>query len=165
MKILFVCLGNICRSPLAEAVFKNAIAREEIEELITVDSAGTSDYHIGSGPDARSYENAKLNDINIEHCARQIESEDLKTFDYVIAMDKENFKNIIRLASSDQQKEKIYLMRGFEIDGTYSTRYVENVPDPYFGGEEGFQLVFDILKNSCDNLLSYLKIRHPELNK
>lgn len=165
MKILFVCLGNICRSPLAEAVFKNLIAREELDELIAVDSAGTSDYHIGSGPDPRSYENAKLNDIDIEHCARQIGSEDLNSFDYVIAMDKENFKNVTRLALSEEQKEKIYLMRGFEIDGTYSTRFIENVPDPYYGGEEGFQHVFDILKNSCDNLLRHLKIRHPELNK
>src|SRR5690606_8550496 len=103
---LFVCLGNICRSPLAEAIFKSKTSQQNLADRIEADSAGTSNYHIGAGPDKRSFENAKKNSVNIEHCARQINREDLEVFDYVIAMDRENYDNIRKLAILEHQKNK-----------------------------------------------------------
>lgn len=164
IKILFVCLGNICRSPLAEAIFKHKISQRKLVE-IEVDSAGTSNYHIGAGPDPRSLENAKKNQIDIDHCARQIVQNDLETFDYIIAMDQENYDNIRELATLAHQKEKLFFMRGFESNGTYNNHGVKNVPDPYYGGDEGFQNVFNILDEACDNLLQFLFTRHPQLTK
>ncbi len=163
IKILFVCLGNICRSPLAMAILKNKILQRNLLEMIEVDSAGTSNYHIGSGPDPRSFENAKTNEIDIEHSARQIGREDLETFDYIIAMDRENYDNIHQLVTLEHQKKKLFFMRGFESDGTYNDRDVKNVPDPYYGGDEGFQNVFNILDEACDNFLQFLYHHHPKL--
>lgn len=165
IKILFVCLGNICRSPLAEAIFKSKISQRNLDGVVAVDSAGTSNYHIGSGPDSRSLENAKLNNINIDHCARQISEEDLETFDYIIAMDNENYDNISQLATLGHQKKKLFFMRGFESDGTYNPQQAKNVPDPYYGGTEGFQNVFDILEIACNNFMRYLSLKHPNLIK
>lgn len=152
IKVLFVCLGNICRSPLAEAIFKHKIRNEGLELQIEADSCGTSNYHIGSQPDPRTITSAVQNGIAIDHCGRQLSIHDLKNFDFILAMDKSNYNNILKLADSREFAHKVKLMREFdpqESDG--------EVPDPYFGGESGFIEVFSILDRSLENFIAHLK--------
>jgi protein-tyrosine phosphatase len=150
VKVLFVCLGNICRSPLAEAIFKHKIRERGLDKLVEADSCGTSNYHIGDQPDPRTIANAKKNGVAIDHCGRQLCEEDFKKFDYILAMDQSNYNNILRLPSSSEFSSKVRMMREFDP--------VEKgeVPDPYHGGEKGFQEVFDILNRTMDNFIDHL---------
>lgn len=154
-KVLFVCLGNICRSPVAEAVFKKKVAERGLQDKIYADSAGTSNYHIGSGPDPRSRENALLNNVHIDHKARQLVPEDMDYFDYIITMDESNYRNTLSLSTDEQQRDKVFMMRSFTEKGP-DPSVIKDVPDPYYGGDEGFQHVFDILDDSCEHLLNYI---------
>jgi len=147
-KILFVCLGNICRSPLAEAIFKHQIALLGKQNLFIVDSCGTSNYHIGSPPDSRTIANAKKNGVKINHEARQFCKEDFNNFDLIFAMDNSNLRNIKSLADKPEHLKKVSLLRIYN-DGESNTE----VPDPYYGNESHFQEVFDILDFSIKNLL------------
>lgn len=180
IKVLFVCLGNICRSPMAEAVFNKKVEEKGLGHLFEADSAGTSDYHIGKQPDDRTLRNAEKNAVKISHSARQIATPDLRYYDYILAMDAENMEKINALAEADAQIEgKIFLMRDFEpganpgftaneeqpytnIDSlSDSSRDPltadRDVPDPYFGEEDGFQKVFDILDRTVDNFIAYVQ--------
>ncbi len=148
IKVLFVCLGNICRSPLAEAIFKDKIRRKNLEQHFEVDSCGTADYHIGSIPDSRTLANAKKNGVHIDHYCRQLTSDDLEEFDYIFAMDRSNHRNILRLSNNEKHVEKVFLMREFDQQGKG-----EEVPDPYYGSERHFQEVFEILDRSTENFL------------
>lgn len=153
MKVLFVCLGNICRSPLAEGIMKHKLKLLGMDGKLIVDSCGTSNYHIGDLPDSRTRHNAEKNGIILNHKGRQLSSRDLDDFDFILAMDRSNHSNIISLARNDEAKEKVKLMREFDPhDG-------DEVPDPYYGGEDGFQLVFDILNRSVDGFISHLQIK------
>jgi protein-tyrosine phosphatase len=150
VKVLFVCLGNICRSPLAEAIFKHKVKSKGLDNIIEADSCGTSNYHIGGSPDPRTIANAVLNNIAIDHCGRQLHQQDLETFDFILAMDASNHRNILALPGSKGYRNKVKMMRDFDPMGS------GDVPDPYYGGEKGFQDVFDILNRSLDKFLDHI---------
>jgi protein-tyrosine phosphatase len=152
IKVLFVCLGNICRSPLAEAIFKDKLKKKGLERFFEVDSCGTSNYHIGDQPDSRTIANARKNGIAIDHCGRQFTANDFGDFDYILAMDKSNQHNILRLLKDNAHTQKVMLMRDFDTLGKG-----EEVPDPYYGGEKHFQEVFEILNRSTENFLGHLQ--------
>ena len=150
ISVLFVCLGNICRSPAAEAIFMNLLEKKGLTQSFLVDSAGTGSWHIGKKADYRMRKAAERRDINILSRARQITVEDFEKFNYIIAMDDSNFRNIKdfknRTSSTDSAKiKKIQNFRSIFND--------QEVPDPYFGGDEGFDNVLDILEDSVSGFL------------
>lgn len=155
IKVLFVCLGNICRSPLAEAIFNHKLKHQNWSQLFKVDSCGTGDYHIGDQPDKRTVQVSRNNGVEIKHACRQLIPDDLVYFDYIIAMDKSNYFNILRLSNSEVLNTKVKMMRDFDIEHPGA-----EVPDPYYGGEKEFQEVFDILDRSLDEFLTHLKKHH-----
>jgi protein-tyrosine phosphatase len=142
MKILMVCLGNICRSPLAEGILKSKLPKD----IFTVDSAGTSNYHINELPDRRSIEVAKKHTIDItKQRGRQFTSEDFDTFDLIYAMDTSNYKNIIKLARNPEDISKVR----FILDEILNYN-LKDVTDPYYGGENGFDAVYEMLDTACE---------------
>jgi protein-tyrosine phosphatase len=151
-KILFVCLGNICRSPLAEAIFKYKIKEHKLEQYFIADSCGTSNYHIGGSPDSRTIANAKKNGVLMDHHGRQLCTKDLEDYDYVLAMDKTNYQNILKLSNAGKYSGKVDLMRNYD-----SVSHGSEVPDPYYGGESHFQEVFEILDRSMENFIDHLE--------
>ena len=152
VRVLFVCLGNICRSPLGAAILKKKIHDEGMQAWVEVDSCGTSDYHIGAGADPRTIASADKHGVPIDHCARQLTREDLEVFDFVLAMDKSNYHNILKLAPGKDVRHKIRLMREFD-PGSRGTE----VPDPYHGGEREFQEVYEILDRCTTGFVQHLK--------
>ncbi|VXD16592.1 low molecular weight protein-tyrosine-phosphatase [Marinoscillum sp. 108] len=153
LNILFVCLGNICRSPLAEAIFNQKVKERGLNQSIKADSAGTASYHIGEDPDSRSIQVAVKHGVPIVHKGRQYHFKDAATFDYILAMDASNHRDIIH-ATSDRP-EGLFLMRDFDPEGQGG-----DVPDPYYGGEDGFEKVFQILDRSIDAFLDFLVEKH-----
>jgi protein-tyrosine phosphatase len=151
MKILMVCLGNICRSPLAEGIMREKLRKYKLDG--TVDSAGTASYHIGESPDMRSIEVAKKYSIDISYQrARPFTTDDFDAFDLIFAMDLENYRNIMRLARSDKDRKKVELI----LDRIQPGKGLE-VPDPYYGGNDGFENVFKLLDTSCEKIANDLK--------
>lgn len=151
MKVLFVCLGNICRSPLAEGILRHKLKLSGLESNVRVDSCGTSNFHIGDLPDSRTRRNAEKNGVILDHRGRQLSADDLDYFDFILAMDRSNHNNILQLTDDQTQRNKVKLMREFD------TEEGEEVPDPYYGGEDGFQEVFDILDRSMDGFIAHLQ--------
>ena len=149
-KLLFVCLGNICRSPAAENIMNNAIARENLQNQIVCDSAGTSSYHIGSPPDSRMAATARERGMTFTGSARQFKKSDFENFDLIMAMDRENYRNILFLDSGGKYGHKVKMMCEFCRDHDE-----KEVPDPYYGGPEGFNKVIDLLADACGGLLEY----------
>ena len=156
ISICFVCLGNICRSPTAEAVMVKKIHEQNLQDIIHIDSAGTAAYHVGEMADTRSQEHAKQRGYSIQSRARQFTQEDLDKFDYVIAMDRSNQNNILHLCRSEAQRNKIYLFRDFEGEGK-NLHHKNDVPDPYYGGSLGFETVLDICEICSDGLIDFIK--------
>lgn len=150
-KVLFVCLGNICRSPLAEGIFRDKVKEAGLTDKFEIDSCGTSAYHIGDQPDPRTRANAIENGVTLNHQARQFVQEDFHDFDYILPMDSSNLGNVNRLEPANT-KAKVILMRDFDPQGKG-----EDVPDPYYGGARGFQNVFDILDRSTASLLEAIR--------
>ncbi|MAC94507.1 MAG: protein-tyrosine-phosphatase [Flavobacteriales bacterium] len=151
MKILMVCLGNICRSPMAQGILENKAAEKGID--ITVDSAGTSDYHIDQEPDHRAIAKAKEYGIDISHYrGRQIDVADFKTFDRILVMDASNYENTLLVAESDDDKSKVEMILNLSNPNSNMS-----VPDPYFGGEEGFENVYRLLDSACDVLIEQIE--------
>lgn len=155
ISILFVCLGNICRSPLAESVFRHLVRERGIEDRFVIDSAGTSGYHAGDPPDARSVQTARSRGIEVTGTSRQITPADLQHYDYVIAMDGENLRNIEELPGAGDDV-RIHLLREWDPEAPGA-----DVPDPYYGGPRGFEQVQDIVERSCEALLESLLADHP----
>jgi protein-tyrosine phosphatase len=151
-KLCFVCLGNICRSPTAEGLFIHKVREQGLENYFYIDSAGTAAYHVGEGANSKSQATANQHGIHLPSKARKFEYVDLEEFDLILAMDKENFSNIHDLDRRDRFTHKIKLMRDFD-----PTPESGSVPDPYYGGLQGFENVFQILNRSCDELLKELK--------
>lgn len=148
-RLLFVCLGNICRSPAAENIMNHQIAQRGLSDAITCDSAGTSSYHIGSSPDRRMAQAAQQQlGIVLQGRARQFTAEDLQQFDWILAMDQDNYRDILALDPSHQYADKVRLMCSY---CRHHDR--QDVPDPYYGGAEGFRYVIELLNDACEGLL------------
>ena len=154
-KVLFVCLGNICRSPTAEGIFRKMVERENLSHKITIDSAGTLGHHSGESPDPRMIHHAANRGYDLTSVARGISAQDFGEFDYILTMDDENFRNVTDLCQS-QSNSKIIPMMQFSEKFDH-----KQVPDPYYGGPDGFELVIDLLEDACSNFLTHLK---KELN-
>ena len=152
MRILFVCMGNICRSPTAEGVMRHVIEREGLGATIEVDSAGTGGWHVGDPPDQRSAATARKRGITIDGAARQFTSEDFDDFDLILAMDEQNRRDILRLASGDEQRAKVRMFREFDPASRGDTNL--DVPDPYYGGKDGFEHVLDLVEAAAEGLLA-----------
>ena len=149
-KVVFVCLGNICRSPLAEGIFSHLIKDRGLEDLISCNSKGTGDYHIGAQPDHRSVLVAQEHRIVLNHQAQQFKKEDFDDYDLIIAMDQDNFKNINRKAKSQKDHEKVKLMMEYHKSSSME------VEDPYFGDIDSFRNCYYTLLPACQNLLDVL---------
>ena len=152
-KILFVCLGNICRSPAAEGIFKKKIKDRDLEHLFVVDSAGTGGWHVGNLADPRMRQTALSRGIELTSRSRQIEENDLDEFDHILVMDKENFKAVKSLVKDQFNpiNSKIKLILSFSKDSQ-----LDEVPDPYYGGQNGFDNVLDLLDVAIDGLIDSL---------
>jgi len=153
IRILFVCLGNICRSPAAEGVMQTIVDSNHDSDRWTIDSAGTGNYHIGDLPDRRMRIHARHRGLELTHRCRQICASDFDDFDIIVGMDAQNLRNLHAMAPSPEAEEKIVAMADFF---GLATRY-DYVPDPYYEGAEGFELVLDLLQDACQNLYDALR--------
>jgi protein-tyrosine phosphatase len=148
-----VCMGNICRSPTAEAIMRHLVHEAGLQDRIELDSAGTGSWHVGQERDRRSRAVAKRRGMPIEGPARQFEREDFNRFALVLGLDEENARELRRLAPNDEARKKVHLLREFDPDAPKGA----SVPDPYYGGPEGFEEVFDICLSACRGLLEDLR--------
>lgn len=147
-KILMVCLGNICRSPLAEGILKSKVDPSEI----FVDSAGTAGYHVGSLPDSRSMDIARTHGIDLsDQRCRKFSQKDFEDFDIIYVMDRNNYDNVIALAESNGHRQKVKLLLEESNLGVYE------VPDPYYGGADGFEYIFGLIDQACNQIMNKVK--------
>jgi len=151
-KLVFVCLGNICRSPTAEGIFIHKVKNHNLENFFYIDSAGTAAYHVGESANSKSQTTANKRGIHLPSKARKFEYVDLEEFDLILAMDSENYRNILDLDSKDKYGHKVKMMREYDPQPD-----MKDVPDPYYGGMDGFENVFNVLERSSEQLLVELK--------
>ena len=153
MKVLFVCLGNICRSPTAEGVFRHKVREAGLEDRIEIDSAGTGDWHVGKAPDARTRAAALRRGYDLSGLrARQVSVADFSRYDLILAMDNANLRDLKHLRAGNGTAELDLFLRRFDLE-------IDEVPDPYYGGDDGFERVLDLVERACDGLLMELKRR------
>jgi len=155
VRLLLVCLGNICRSPTAEGVMRSLVIPERLEEQIELDSAGIGAWHIGSSPDDRARRTAAGRGIELAGRARQVRPEDLESFDLVLAMDRENERLLGALARDEQERSKVRLLREFDPASAHAGDV--EVPDPYYGAAGGFEEVLDLVQAACEGLLAEIR--------
>ena len=155
VSILFVCMGNICRSPTAQGVFERLVEKEKLDDRIQIDSAGTHAYHIGEPPDARASEAAMQRGVDLSsQRARRVTAADFIEFDYVLAMDSSNYDDLLSICSPDE-KSRLYLFLEFA-----SELGERDVPDPYYGGATGFERVLDLIETASEGLLAEIRQQH-----
>ncbi len=153
--VLFVCMGNICRSPTAQGVFRHMVNEAGLEHLIEIDSAGTHSYHVGKEPDQRAMQSARFRGYDLSDLrARRVTGEDCERFDYVVAMDEENLQMLCELCPPGH-RHKLHLLLHFATDVE-----LREVPDPYYGGRKGFERVLDLVENACSGLLDHIVTEH-----
>lgn len=157
VKVVFVCLGNICRSPSGEGIFTSIVDEMGYSDIIEIDSAGTSAYHVGEQADSRMRKHAARKGYRLESRSRQFVVKDLEYFDYVVAMDSSNYRDILRLDHSKRFKDKVFMMCDFSKE-----YFNQDIPDPYYGGAEGFDTVIIMLEEACRGLLDYI-VEHEKL--
>jgi protein-tyrosine phosphatase len=156
VRLLFVCLGNICRSPTAEGVMRHLVAEAGLGDQIQVASAGTGGWHVGDPPDARSAAAAaRRHGIVLDGAAQQVTAGDFDRYDLVVAMDRENLRALERLAPEDAARAKLHLLR--EFDPASAGAPDLDVPDPYYGGADGFDRVLDLVEAACAGLLEHVR--------
>ena len=155
MRILFVCLGNICRSPTAEGVMRHKLREAGLADDVDVESAGTGGWHIGHAPDERATAAAKLRGIPLESRAQRFEATHFDDFDLIIAMDRQNLEDMRSLAPNADAEGRLSLLR--EYDPTAVEAGELEVPDPYYGGEQGFEDVLDMVERACDGLIEEIR--------
>jgi protein-tyrosine phosphatase len=161
VKVLFVCLGNICRSPMAEGLFQSMILERNFTSKFYCDSAGTSAYHLGELSDNRMRLTAQKHQINLTHRARQLTPQDFATFDYILAMDKSNLDDIIMLQRRVEMTDQEVLACKVMLIGAFDKHQADSeVPDPYFGKMDGFEEVYQILERCNQSLLDFLVEQH-----
>lgn len=162
VRLCFVCLGNICRSPTAEAVMAALVDDAGLADRIEVDSAGTAGWHVGEPPDRRSTEEARRRGIAMRSVGRQFHAGDLEYFDYVLAMDLANRADLLDLARTDEHVARIHLLRSFDPASVAAARGEDDlvVGDPYYGGPDGFARVFDQIGAACRGLLDHVRTNH-----
>ena len=158
IRLLFVCMGNICRSPTAQGVAEKSLIERGWQELVAVDSAGTHAYHIGQAPDPRAIRTAAAREINLNaQLARKVQVEDFELFDYILAMDEHNLQDLRQMAGKSCRAKVLKVLQFSSLGVT------EDVPDPYYGGSHGFQQVLDLLQNAMNGFMDHLGECHPEL--
>jgi protein-tyrosine phosphatase len=155
VRLLFVCLGNICRSPTAEGVMRSLVEREGLGDEIEMDSAGTGAWHVGSDPDARATAAAASRGVTLTGQARKVAREDFEDFEVILAMDASNMRDLLALAPSESARAKVRLLR--EFDPASAGERDLDVPDPYYGGDDGFGTVFDLVLAACEGLLAEIR--------
>jgi protein-tyrosine phosphatase len=153
MRILFVCMGNICRSPTAEGVMRRLLDEEGLADRVHVESAGTGGWHVGEPPDERATLAARRRGIALAGAAQQVRSADFRSFDLLIAMDRENLRELLAIAPDEEAAEKVRLLREFDPAASGDL----DVPDPYYGGDRGFETVLDLVEAACRGLLDELR--------
>ena len=155
MRLLFVCLGNICRSPTAEGTMRALVEEAGLGRQVQLDSAGTGAWHVGEPPDRRAIAAARARGIELHGAAREVTRTDFDDFDLVLAMDRSNMRALRRLAPSEEAREKVRLLREFDPASAGATDL--DVPDPYYGAAGGFDEVLDLVQAACAGLLDYIR--------
>ncbi len=153
VEICFVCMGNICRSPLAQGVFEPLVKREGLQDRVVVSSAGVGDWHVGDPPDSRMQATARKHGIHLSSRARQFQAADFKRMDLVLAMDHSNMSALQQMRPAPELQNKLFLFRSFDPENNGDLE----VPDPYYGDGEGFETVFQIVERTCPQVLQRVK--------